>query len=212
MLKRAIVVGASSGIGAALVRRLAHSGYNVAAVARRAEALEALCVGLGGEGLPGALAYAHDVRDTAAAPALFDRIVADLDGLDLIVYTAGVMPRIAPDQYDAEVDRQTDAADLDALHDHVVRVLGEVRVAVEDWRAMLMELVAVFLFVSVIITVATDDSAPWKGVLAPVAIGGFIFVAAVTIGTPARCGPPPGLLSRSPVTLMNPPMPCTMKS
>jgi MIP family channel proteins len=53
---------------------------------------------------------------------------------------------------------------------------------VEDWRAMLMELVAVFLFVSVIITVATDDSAPWKGVLAPVAIGGFIFVAAVTIG------------------------------
>ena len=53
---------------------------------------------------------------------------------------------------------------------------------VEDWRAMLMELVAVFLFVSVIITVATDDSAPWKGVLAPVAIGGFIFAAAVTIG------------------------------
>ena len=33
-----------------------------------------------------------------------------------------------------------------------------------------------------IITVATDDSAPWKGVLAPVAIGGFIFVAAVTMG------------------------------
>ena len=47
---------------------------------------------------------------------------------------------------------------------------------------MLAELIAVFLFVSVIITVATDDSAPWKGVLAPVAIGGFIFVAAVTIG------------------------------
>ena len=47
---------------------------------------------------------------------------------------------------------------------------------------MLAELVAVFLFVSVIITVATDDSAPWKGVMAPLAIGGFIFVAAVTIG------------------------------
>ena len=53
---------------------------------------------------------------------------------------------------------------------------------VPDWRAMGAELVAVFLFVSVIITVATDDSAPWKGVLAPVAIGGFIFTAAVTIG------------------------------
>ena len=53
---------------------------------------------------------------------------------------------------------------------------------VPDWRALLAELVATFLFVSVIITVATDDTAAWKGVLAPVAIGGFIFVAAVTIG------------------------------
>ena len=53
---------------------------------------------------------------------------------------------------------------------------------VPDWRALLAELVATFLFVSVIITVATDDTAPWKGILAPVAIGGFIFTAALTIG------------------------------
>ena len=53
---------------------------------------------------------------------------------------------------------------------------------VEDWRALLIELVAVFLFVSVVITVVTDDRAPWKGVLAPLAIGGFIFTAAVTMG------------------------------
>ena len=53
---------------------------------------------------------------------------------------------------------------------------------VEDWRALLIELVAVFLFLLVIITVATDDSAPWKGVLAPLAIGGFIFTAALTMG------------------------------
>ena len=73
-------------------------------------------------------------------------------------------------------------------------------VGVADWRAMLAELVAVFLFVSVIITVATDDSAPWKGVLAPVAIGGFIFVAASRSARrraapstrPARSTPPSG--------------------
>lgn len=53
---------------------------------------------------------------------------------------------------------------------------------VADWRALLIEAVAVFLFVSVIITVVTDDSAAWKGVLAPVAIGGFIFAAALTMG------------------------------
>ena len=53
---------------------------------------------------------------------------------------------------------------------------------VEDWRAMLIEAVAVFLFVCVIVTVATDASAAWKGVMAPLAIGGFIFTAAVTMG------------------------------
>jgi len=51
-----------------------------------------------------------------------------------------------------------------------------------EWRAMLIEAVAVFLFVLVIITVATDSSALWYGVLAPVAIGGFIFTAALTMG------------------------------
>lgn len=54
--------------------------------------------------------------------------------------------------------------------------------AVDDWRALLIELVAVFLFVSVVITVVTDDTAAWQGVLAPVAIGGFIFIAALTMG------------------------------
>ncbi len=53
---------------------------------------------------------------------------------------------------------------------------------VPDWRALLIEAVAVFLFVSLIITVATDDSAAWKGVMAPALIGGFIFTAALTMG------------------------------
>ena len=34
----------------------------------------------------------------------------------------------------------------------------------------------------VILTVATDDRAPWKGVMAPLLIGLFIFTAAVTVG------------------------------
>jgi MIP family channel proteins len=54
--------------------------------------------------------------------------------------------------------------------------------ATEDWRAMLLEAVAVFFFVSVILTVATNPSAPWHGVMAPLLIGGFIFAAALTIG------------------------------
>ncbi len=53
--------------------------------------------------------------------------------------------------------------------------------------ALLLELVATALFVIVICTVATDDRAPWKGVMAPLLIGLFIFTAADAIG-PASGG------------------------
>lgn len=99
MIKRAIVIGGSSGIGAALVRRLAREGYRVAAVARRKEALEEVCAPV--EALP----FVHDVRDVAAAPALFDEIVRTLDGLDLVVYASGIMPTVGEDEYDIEVDK-----------------------------------------------------------------------------------------------------------
>jgi glutamate dehydrogenase len=36
----------------------------------------------------------------------------------------------------AEVERQTDPAELDALRGHLLRVIGEVRAAVEDWSEM----------------------------------------------------------------------------
>ena len=54
--------------------------------------------------------------------------------------------------------------------------------SVSDGTAFLVELVATALFLLVITTVATDDRAPWHGVFAPVAIGGFIFVIANVIG------------------------------
>jgi MIP family channel proteins len=53
--------------------------------------------------------------------------------------------------------------------------------------AVLLELITTALFVIVILTVATDDRAPWKGVLAPVLIGLFIFTAATAVG-PASGG------------------------
>jgi len=53
--------------------------------------------------------------------------------------------------------------------------------------ALVLELIATGLFVMVICTVATDDRAPWKGVMAPLLIGLFIFTAADAIG-PASGG------------------------
>lgn len=58
---------------------------------------------------------------------------------------------------------------------------------IEDWAALVLEIVATALFVMVILTVATDERAPWKGVLAPPLIGLFIFTAATAVG-PASGG------------------------
>jgi MIP family channel proteins len=53
--------------------------------------------------------------------------------------------------------------------------------------AFVLELIATGLFVIVICTVATDDRAPWNGVMAPLLIGLYIFTAADAIG-PASGG------------------------
>ena len=107
MLKRAVVVGASSGIGAALVRRLVREGYRVAAVARRGEMLEALCTEINSEvGAERAWPFVHDVVDTPGTRAVIEAVCARLDGLDLVVYSAGVMPIITEQTWDASIDRK----------------------------------------------------------------------------------------------------------
>ena len=105
MLKRANVIGASSGIGASLVQALAGEGYQVSAVARREEKLADVCAAAASMG-HGATPYVHDVRETEQAAELFETICKNMDGLDLVVYAAGVMPRIGEEDYDIAVDRQ----------------------------------------------------------------------------------------------------------
>jgi NAD(P)-dependent dehydrogenase (short-subunit alcohol dehydrogenase family) len=105
--RRAIVLGASSGMGAALVRQLAGEGYRVAALARGAERLEALrddcaatCTEAGGE----VLTRAHDVADTGSVPELFEELVRELGGLDLLIFAAGIMPGVEPTEFNTEKD------------------------------------------------------------------------------------------------------------
>ncbi len=106
--RRAIVVGASSGIGAALAQRLAREGYLVALLARRADRLDALCAQINRDaGETRALAYPHDVTDYAAVPALLQKIVADLGGLDLFVYNSGAALPTGFKHYNFEKDRLT---------------------------------------------------------------------------------------------------------
>ena len=102
--KKAIVVGASSGIGEAIATQLAHEGTHVALIARRQDALERVqehILQRGGK----ASVFPHDVTQFDEASTLFNRIVTELNGLDLVIYVAGVMPSIAEHEYAFEKDR-----------------------------------------------------------------------------------------------------------
>jgi NAD(P)-dependent dehydrogenase (short-subunit alcohol dehydrogenase family) len=46
-----------------------------------------------------ALTFVHDVRDVQAVPDLFQEIATRLGGLDLVVYAAGIMPPVGPEEY-----------------------------------------------------------------------------------------------------------------
>jgi len=86
--RSAVVTGASSGIGAALCRRLAAQGARVALVARRAEALESLAEEIRGRGGE-AVVLPCDVRDREAVEAAAARAEKELGGVDLLVNNAG---------------------------------------------------------------------------------------------------------------------------
>ena len=106
--KRAVIIGASSGIGEALAQRLGREGYTLALVARRADKLIEICSGINSAaGERRALAYPHDVTDYAAVPALLQKIIADLGGLDLFVYNSGISLPTGFKHFDFEKDRRT---------------------------------------------------------------------------------------------------------
>lgn len=105
--KTALVVGASSGMGAALVKRLVGEGYAVCAIARRADLLEALAAEIAPSARSSGgrlVVHAHDVTRAEEVPQLFERIVRELGGLELVIYAAGIMPKIGLKEYDTEKD------------------------------------------------------------------------------------------------------------
>jgi short-subunit dehydrogenase len=105
--RRAIIVGASSGIGAALARRLAAEGYSLALLARRAERLTALCQEINAAaGEVRAISYVHDVTDYDSVPGLFQEITTTLGGLDLFIYNSGILLPSGMKHFEFEKDRR----------------------------------------------------------------------------------------------------------
>ena len=76
--KRAIVTGASSGIGATTARALAEAGARVAGGARRTERLET------------ELALPLDVGDPESCARFVDAVVEEFGGIDILINNAGL--------------------------------------------------------------------------------------------------------------------------
>jgi NADP-dependent 3-hydroxy acid dehydrogenase YdfG len=82
--RRVLVVGASSGIGAALARAVVAAGGQVAVSARRVERLKALVAEIGA-----GTALVGDTTDPASARAVAAGAAEAMGGIDAMVYAAG---------------------------------------------------------------------------------------------------------------------------
>lgn len=86
----ALVTGGGTGIGAAVAHGLAGHGASVIVVGQRLFKVQAVADAIreaGGR----AWAYAHDVADRAAGPALAERIAQDAGQVSILVNNAGVI-------------------------------------------------------------------------------------------------------------------------
>ncbi len=109
MSPTAVVTGASSGIGAASARALAHDGFHVVCAARRKDRIEALADEIGGR------AAVCDVTDAASVAEL----AASVDSVDVLLNNAG-------GAFDQATVEEADVEDWAKMFD--VNVLGIVRV------------------------------------------------------------------------------------
>ena len=87
-LMRAVVVGASSGLGRSIATGLGRRGATVALLARRLERL----VDAAREAGPGSLAVACDVTDEESCRAAIEEAAHSLGGIDALVYATGIGP------------------------------------------------------------------------------------------------------------------------
>jgi NAD(P)-dependent dehydrogenase (short-subunit alcohol dehydrogenase family) len=117
---RAVVVGASRGIGLAVARGLAAEGAVVALVARDADGLERAAAGVVGR----TITVAADTTDDASVRAMVERVVGELGGVDVLVNAAAPPAGAGPVPPLAEL---TDDAVLGAVDTKVVGYLRTAR-------------------------------------------------------------------------------------
>ncbi|MBW2425532.1 MAG: SDR family oxidoreductase [Deltaproteobacteria bacterium] len=140
--RRVLVIGASSGIGAASGVEIAAEGGRVAFAARRVDRIEALASQAGND----AIAVACDVRDEASCQAAVERTLEEFGGLDALVYVPGISPFVALREADAKSWREV-------LDTNLVGATVMMRAAVDALEASCGKAV----FIS---SISIDDSPP----------------------------------------------------
>lgn len=99
---RAVIVGASSGLGRCIGVELAQRGTQVALLARRRERLE----GAAHEAGPNAVAIECDVTDESSCQSAIAAAAAQLGGIDALVYAPAIGPLARLEDTDAETWRR----------------------------------------------------------------------------------------------------------
>ncbi|OBJ42857.1 SDR family oxidoreductase [Mycobacterium colombiense] len=89
--KRALITGASSGIGRKVAQAYVQAGADVAIAARNVEALERIAGELAADGAGKVVPVRCDVTLPDQVTGMVDRVIAELGGIDIAVCNAGVI-------------------------------------------------------------------------------------------------------------------------
>ena len=95
MPKTVLITGATSGFGAAAVKRFANAGWKVIATGRRAERLQPLVEEFGADTVHAA---AFDIRDDAALDRMLANLPDDFRDIDVLINNAGLALGTSPAQ------------------------------------------------------------------------------------------------------------------
>jgi NAD(P)-dependent dehydrogenase (short-subunit alcohol dehydrogenase family) len=142
---RAVVVGASSGLGRCIATGLGRRGARVALLARRRERLERAAAEAGSD----ALAIACDVTDAASCRAAIAAAASGLGGVDALVYAPGVGPLARLVDLDVETWRH--AFDTNVIGASLVTAAALPHLADAGGRAVYLS------------SVSASQTAPWPG-------------------------------------------------
>ena len=142
---RAVVVGASSGLGRCIGIGLVKRGAEVALLARRVDKLESAVAEAG----TGALAVACDVTDPASCASSIAEAAERLGGIDALVYTpaVGVLARLA----DTDADTWRRVFDTNVTGAAVVTAAALPHLQASAGRAAYLS------------SVSASETKPWPG-------------------------------------------------